>query len=77
MQMSGKFHDVFCSMLMAQVCWILQELHEAGWVYRDLKASNLMLNINGKLKLIDLGLAKYIGKKRTYTVCGTVHSMPP
>jgi serine/threonine protein kinase len=77
MQMAGKFHDVFCSMLMTQVCWILQELHDEGWIYRDIKASNFMLEVNGKLKLIDLGLAKRIGKKRTYTVCGTVHSMPP
>jgi len=36
-----------------------------------------MLEVNGKLKLVDLGLAKRIGKKRTYTVCGTIHSMPP
>ena len=32
---------------------------------------------SGKLKLIDLELAKRIGKKHTYTVCGTVLSMLP
>lgn len=36
-----------------------------------------MINQKGKVKMIDLGKAKKINKEKTYTVCGTTHSMPP
>lgn len=36
-----------------------------------------MVNIKGKMKMIDLGKCKRIKKERTYTICGTTHAMPP
>lgn len=36
-----------------------------------------MINSKGKVTMIDLGKAKHIDKERTFTVCGTTHSMPP
>jgi len=36
-----------------------------------------MVNLKGKVTMIDLGKAKNIGKDRAFTVCGTTHSMPP
>lgn len=36
-----------------------------------------MINSKGKVSMIDLGKAKNIAKNRTFTVCGTTHSMPP
>lgn len=77
MQMAGKFHQNFVPVVISQVVWILQELHENGFIYRDVKASNFILNNNGKLTLVDLGLAKKIDKKRTFSICGTLHAMPP
>lgn len=35
-----------------------------------------MIDQRGKVTMIDLGHAKKIGKDRTYTICGTTHSMP-
>jgi serine/threonine protein kinase len=64
-------------MIVTQVAWILEEVHNSGVVYRDIKASNFMLDKDGRVKMIDLGLAKKIDKKRTYSICGTVHAMPP
>jgi len=42
----------------------LQVLHKKGILYRDLKASNVMINSRGKVTLIDFGLSKFIGKER-------------
>jgi len=52
-------------------------MHHEGYIYRDIKASNFMLNKEGKVIMIDLGKAKLIRKERTYTICGTTHAMPP
>jgi len=36
----------------------LQELHDHGFLYRDLKASNILIDVKGHAKLADFGLAK-------------------
>lgn len=52
-------------------------MHKEGWIYRDLKASNVIINEKGKAKLVDLGFCKFIEKERTHSFCGTKHMMAP
>ncbi len=53
-------------------------LHENGIMHRDLKLENLMLDINGYLKIIDFGLAKKLNPTGlASTVCGTPFYYPP
>lgn len=42
-----------------------------------MKASNVIIDQFGKVTLIDFGYCKQIEKERTYTICGTTHSMAP
>ena len=55
----------------------MKDFHNAGFVYRDIKASNFIIDEKGKVKMIDLGHSKKINSSRTFTVCGTAHAIPP
>jgi serine/threonine protein kinase len=39
----------------------MNAFHKEGYIYRDIKASNFMINQKGKVTMIDLGKAKHIG----------------
>lgn len=41
------------SIALAEVCKALQYLHASGWVHRDVRASNIVLNSDGHIKLAD------------------------
>src|SRR4029079_3641615 len=47
-----------------QVALGLQHAHERGMVHRDLQPSNLMLTLDGTVKILDFGLAKVLSERQ-------------
>jgi serine/threonine-protein kinase len=64
-----------------QVCDILHYLHsqDPPIIYRDLKPSNIMLDIKGIIRLIDFGIARFFEpqKSKDTTPFGTPGYSPP
>lgn len=58
----------------------LMALHDAGYIHRDIDPSNIMITSNGKIKLIDFGIAKRVygnnTKESSYTVDGQFIGKP-
>jgi serine/threonine protein kinase/Tfp pilus assembly protein PilF len=63
-----------------QICDGLSEAHKADIVHRDIKPENILIDKNGRVKILDFGLAKLKGvsklTKETSTL-GTIHYMSP
>lgn len=62
----------------ASVICAFEYMHDHHVIYRDLKPENLLIDVNGYVKLTDFGFAKkmVIGGK-TYTLCGTPEYLAP
>lgn len=60
LKMTGKLNSEFTRLIVCQVGLILNDFHKNGYIYRDIKASNFMVNQKGKVTMIDLGKSKKI-----------------
>ncbi|MCM2268718.1 MAG: protein kinase [Thermoanaerobaculia bacterium] len=55
---AGAFPFNECLSVSVQIAHALEEAHEKGIVHRDLKPQNIKASIEGKVKVLDFGLAK-------------------
>eukprot|EP00803_Ostreobium_quekettii_P000241 evm.model.scf_1252.3 EVM.evm.TU.scf_1252.3 scf_1252:22586-28170(-) len=71
----SESHARFYAACVIQAFEYLQESHV---VYRDLKPENLLINVDGYLKVTDFGFAKKMASGgKTYTLCGTPEYLAP
>ncbi|HBY63025.1 MAG TPA: hypothetical protein DEH78_24655 [Solibacterales bacterium] len=78
LQLSPRVHVKEFLSLARQVAEALSVVHAAGIVHRDLKPSNLIFARDGRLKLMDFGIARLTGETVTLgTARGTPEYMAP
>lgn len=78
-----RAHSIVC-----QAASGIAHMHDRGWIHRDIKPDNILLNSSGELKLIDFALAKRVersaglfgwfrGGRKGGTTAGTRSYMSP
>ena len=84
----GDMHDLLCKrdltedeirFFIAETILGLSAIHSAGYIYRDLKPENLLLDLEGHVYIADFGFAKKVKShsELNFTVCGTPDIFAP
>src|SRR5258708_12630201 len=66
--------------IMRQVCLALEAAHGAGVIHRDLKPQNVMQEKNGRILVMDFGLARSLesdGMTQSGALLATIEYMSP
>ncbi|MBL8861018.1 MAG: serine/threonine protein kinase [Planctomycetes bacterium] len=81
---AGRIEPAQALALVMQICAALGYAHENGIVHRDIKPENVLLTRDGKVKIVDFGLAKVLDRAarglsltRMSQAMGTPHYMAP
>lgn len=77
-QNNGPFDEDQTRMYTCEIILALEYLHKKKIIYRDLKPENVLLGIDGHIKITDFGLSKlYLDDDKAYTICGTPEYLAP
>lgn len=78
MKRVGRFGEDQVRFIAACLTLAIGHLHSSGFIYRDLKPENVLLDEQGYAKLTDFGLAKIVKLDDVaMTFCGTPEYMAP
>jgi len=77
----GKFTPKDATQIIVQVCNALEASHVEGVIHRDLKPQNIMVDEQGKVSVMDFGIARGMeaggGMTQTGALVGTPEYMSP
>jgi serine/threonine protein kinase len=67
-----KFDEHRAKFYIAEIVLALDHLHKLGIIYRDLKPENVLIGVDGHIKLTDFGLSKLgANENLAYSFVGT------
>lgn len=75
----GRFKEETVLFYITELAIAISYLHERNIIYRDIKPENILLDIDGHIKLIDFGLSKVLKTKEdlTKSFCGSEEYLAP
>ncbi|KAK8840649.1 RAC-gamma serine/threonine-protein kinase [Tritrichomonas musculus] len=76
----GRISESRARLYAAEMLLGLAHLHKHGFIYRDMKPENILVDADGHLKITDFGFAKgniTNERKTTRTFCGTPEYLAP
>jgi eukaryotic-like serine/threonine-protein kinase len=79
-ELEGFFSEKLVIDWAVQLCDVLSFLHNhepRPIIFRDLKPSNVMLDLHGRIRLVDFGIAKLFQSGQKGTMIGTEGYSPP
>jgi serum/glucocorticoid-regulated kinase 2 len=73
-----KLPEQTAKFYFAEILLGLEHLHSLNIVYRDVKPENILLDIDGHIRIADFGLSKIIPpRQRSFSFCGSPEYMSP
>ena len=75
----GRLTEAQAKFYFAEIVLGIEYLHKNGIVYRDLKPENVLLDLDGHVRLADFGLSKegVLLSELTHSFCGSPEYMSP
>lgn len=76
-QPNKRFDEHISAKFIHQVADALNYCHKNNVIHRDVKPENLLLTIDGNIKLADFGWSVHISTSKRKTICGTIDYLAP
>lgn len=76
---AGRFTPAQALEIVPKICDALQYAHSEGVLHRDIKPENILLDLKGRVKIADFGIAKLAGQREsgdTLTATGAAVGTP-
>lgn len=75
----GQLNSDVIKFYTAEIIVAMEKIHSRNIMYRDLKPENVLIDVDGHIKISDFGLSKQIRKRdeTSLTFCGSPEYLPP
>ncbi len=73
---ASRFTPAQALAIVPKICDALQYAHEEGVLHRDIKPENILLDVKGRVKLVDFGIAKLVAQPEAVPVGAVAPGVP-